>query len=203
MVARLNRVMTTTSGTDNLAPQDNIYPDQDAPILRNAPDGKIELIKARWGFPPIPGQKPPITNIRNLKSKWWAQVNREWITASEYRCLVPFSAFAEPVVDSNWFVVPGEEVAYFAGVWRPWRGERLAEQPGQKRRAREERDWTLYAFLTTEPNDIVRPIHEKAMPVILVDAAEQAEWLAGGDASLRLQRPLPNEMLRIRSEASA
>src|SRR5471032_3054277 len=84
MVARLNRVMTTTSGTDNLAPQDNIYPDQDAPILRNAADGSIELIKARWGFPPIPGQKPPITNIRNLKSKWWSQVNREWLTKAEY-----------------------------------------------------------------------------------------------------------------------
>lgn len=50
MVAHLNRIMTTTSGTANLAPQDNIYPDQDAPILRNGPDGSVELIKARWGF---------------------------------------------------------------------------------------------------------------------------------------------------------
>ena len=201
LAEKLKRTMATTASTDNLAPQDNIYPDQDAPIIRNLPDSKLELAMARWGFPPIPGQKPPITNIRNLKSKWWAQVNREWLTAPVYRCLVPFTAFAEPVVKSNWFVVPGEEVAYFAGVWRPWRGERLAEQPGQKRRAREERDWNLYAFLTTDPNDIVRPIHEKAMPVILVDAAQQTEWLAGGEASLRLQRPLPNELLQIRNEA--
>jgi putative SOS response-associated peptidase YedK len=153
---------------------------------------------ARWGFPPIPGQKPPITNIRNLKSKWWAQVNREWMTGPEYRCLVPFTAFAEPVVNSKWFVVQRHEVACFAGVWRPWRGERLAEQPGQKRRAREERDWSLFSFLTTDANDIVRPVHEKAMPVILVDPAEQTEWLAGGAESLRLQRPLPNDMLHIR-----
>jgi len=198
----LARDMATTSATDNLAPQENIYPDQDAPIVRNLPDGKLELAMARWGFPPIPGQRAPITNIRNLKSKWWSQANREWITTKEYRCLVPFTAFAEPVVNSKWFVVPGTEVSYFAGVWRPWRGERLAEQPGQKRRAREERDWHLFSFLTTEANDIVRPVHEKAMPVILTDPAEQAEWMAGGETSLRLQRPLPVDMLQIREETS-
>lgn len=203
LAERIARGFSTTPATDNLAPQDNIYPDQDAPIMRNMPDGKLELAMARWGFPPIPGEKSPITNIRNLKSKWWSDVNREWITGRDYRCLVPFTAFAEPVVKSKWFFAPDVEVACFAGVWRPWRGARLAEQSGEKRRAREERDWTLYAFLTTEANDIVRPVHEKAMPVILIDPAEQAEWLSGGAESLRLQRPLPNEMLRLRPEAAA
>jgi putative SOS response-associated peptidase YedK len=83
IIREIDRVLSTTSATDNLAPQDNIYPDQDAPILRNAPDGSVELSMARWGFPPAPGQKPPITNIRNLKSKWWTQVNREWLMARE------------------------------------------------------------------------------------------------------------------------
>ena len=104
-------------------------------------------------------------------------------------------------MNSKWFYAPDAEVACFAGVWRSWRGERLAEQPGQKRRAREVRDWTLFAFLTTEANDIVRPVHEKAMPVILIEPAEQAEWLGGGEASLRLQRTLSDESLRIRYEA--
>ena len=61
-----------------------------------------------------------------------------------------------------------------------------------------ERDWTLFSFLTTEANDVVRPVHEKAMPVILIDPDEQAEWLGGGEASLHLQRPLPNAQLKIR-----
>ncbi len=164
----------------------------------NTADGGLELIMARWGFPPIRGEKAPITNIRNLTSKWWRDVNREWLIEPTYRCLVPFTAFAEPVRDSTWFKVPNAELATFAGIWRPWRGERLAEQPGQKRRARELRDWRLYSFLTTQANDVVRPVHEKAMPVILIDPAEQAEWLQGGDGSLRLQRPLPNEQLEIR-----
>ena len=57
-IARLlERELMTTPATDNLPPQDNIYPDQDAPIVRNMADGKLELAMARWGFPPIPGEK--------------------------------------------------------------------------------------------------------------------------------------------------
>lgn len=201
LAAALNRKLATTSATDNLPQFDNIYPDTDAPIVANAGDGGLVLKMARWGFPPIPGQKTPITNIRNLNSRWWRDVNKEWITSAEYRCLVPFTAFAEPIQAPRWFVVPGVEVGCFAGVWRPWHGERLTEQPGQKRRSREERDWELYAFLTTEPNDVVRPVHENSMPVILIDPAEQGEWLRGGKESLRLQRPLPNDQLEMRSDS--
>jgi len=198
LATTLKRELKTTPATDNLRPLDSIYPDQDAPIVINSGDGNLELIMARWGFPPIPGETAPITNIRNLKSKWWRDVNHEWMISQKYRCLVPFTAFAEPVRDSTWFVVPDVEVAYFAGVVRPWKGERLVEQPGQKRRARETRDWTLFSFLTTEANDIVRPIHEQAMPVILIDAHEQGRWLDGGEESLSLQRPLPNDHLQAR-----
>lgn len=192
--------IATTAATDNYGGQENIYPDQDAPVLRPNGKGKLELASLRWGFPPIPGQNAPITNIRNLKSKWWRDVNREWMTKPEYRCLVPFTAFAEPVRDSTWFSVKEAEVAFFAGVWRPWKGERLAEQPGKKRRAREERDWELYAFLTTDANDLVRPVHEKAMPVILTDPGECRAWLSGGSDSLdRLQRPYHATKMSVRS----
>lgn len=195
----LEREFDRRSATYNLAPQENIYPDQDAPIIRNHESGGVELAMLRWGFPPIPGKKAPITNIRNLKSRWWSDVNREWMLEPQYRCLVPFTAFAEPVRDSTWFSVPDTEVAFFAGVWRPWHGERLAEQPGKTRRAREERDWELYAFLTTDANDVVRPVHEKAMPAILYKPEDCAEWLSGGAESLRLQRPLPNECLVVKT----
>lgn len=35
----------------------------------------------------------------------------------------------------------------------------------------------LFAILTTEANDLVRPIHSKAMPVLLSGEEQQKAWL--------------------------
>ncbi len=44
----------------------------------------------------------------------------------------------------------------------------------------------------------MRPIHAKAMPVILTTDEEYEQWLtAPVDQALTLQRPLPNELLKI------
>ena len=52
--------------------------------------------------------------------------------------------------------------------------------------------------MTTEPNAVVAPIHPKAMPVILTTAAEVDLWLAAdAPKALELQRPLPDDALRI------
>ena len=49
----------------------------------------------------------------------------------------------------------------------------------------------LYAFLTTEPNVTVAPIHPKAMPVILTERDEWETWLhAPGEVAKLLQRRL-------------
>lgn len=193
----LGMTLSTTPATDNL-PEMDIYPDKDAPVITLDETGGLILEMMRWGFPPIPGKKKPITNIRNLQSRWWRDANREWMIEARYRCLVPFSAFAEPPHKPTWFAVPDLDTAYFAGVWRPWTGERLKEQPGKTRRARETDDWRLFAFLTTEANSIVRPIHENAMPVILTTPAEYQTWIKGGQESLEaLQRPLPDHLLHM------
>jgi putative SOS response-associated peptidase YedK len=56
----------------------------------------------------------------------------------------------------------------------------------------------LFAFLTTEANEIVAPIHPKAMPVILTTPEEVHLWLAAdAPEALELQRPLPDDALRI------
>jgi putative SOS response-associated peptidase YedK len=203
LARKMGRELKTTPKTDNMPMQESVYPDQDAPVMVNGEASDLTLVMMRWGFPPIPNEKDLITNIRNLKSRWWQDVNRDYLLDQKYRCLVPFTAFAEPVRQSTWFNVPEVEVACFAGIWRPWQGERLAEQPGQKRRTRERRVWQLYAFLTTEANDVVRPVHPKAMPVLLVDPAEQAEWMMGGEESLRLQRPFSNDALTVRENESS
>ena len=56
----------------------------------------------------------------------------------------------------------------------------------------------LFAFLTTEPNDLVGSIHMKAMPVILTTSEEVETWLtAPWSEAKQLQRPLPNGVLRV------
>lgn len=189
----------------NFPGQPRIYPDQDAGVVHVTADGAAAFSQMRWGFPPAVTGKPAITNIRNLKSRWWTKVNGEYLLSPQYRCLVPFTRFAEPLVGRRnaWFAVPDREVSWFAGIWRPWHGERLAPVPGKSRRQRTEDDWRLYAFLTTEPNSVVEPIHPKAMPVILTDPDDCRTWLAGGEGSLALQRPLPSDFLEIAQEDPA
>jgi putative SOS response-associated peptidase YedK len=76
----------------------------------------------------------------------------------------------------------------FAGFWRLWTGERKAETGEHQ----------LFAFLATGSNDVVRPIHAKAMPELLTAAEEWDTWLAGpADEAIALQKPLSNELLRI------
>ncbi|XWN32953.1 MAG: SOS response-associated peptidase family protein [Devosia sp.] len=76
----------------------------------------------------------------------------------------------------------------FAGLWRPWSGERKKGKEGE---------FQLAAFCTTDANDVVKPIHPKAMPVIL-DPADYERWLTGSkEEAMALQRPLPNDKLRL------
>jgi putative SOS response-associated peptidase YedK len=56
----------------------------------------------------------------------------------------------------------------------------------------------IFAFLTTEPNAVVKPIHAKAMPVILTTSDEIEIWMTAPTAvAMHLQRPLSDDALRI------
>jgi putative SOS response-associated peptidase YedK len=184
---RLFRIARDLTG--NLPPLPAVYPDMTAPVVRTAGDGERELIPMRWGFPPPPNTgKVPLTNVRKLKSPYW----RGWLKA-EWRCLVPATSFCEwtdtrPKV-THWFALDESRPLFaFAGIWRPWGGERK----------RETGEHHLFAFLTTASNDEVRPIHAKAMPVLLTAAEEWGTWLMGSaDEAMALQRPLRQGMLRV------
>jgi putative SOS response-associated peptidase YedK len=186
-IRRLFRVERDSSG--NLPPIPDVFPDTMAPVVRNAKDGARELTMMRWGFPPPPNLGTrPVTNIRNTKSPYW----RGWLK-SEFRCLVPATSFCEwtdkPPKVTHWFALDELRPLFaFAGIWRPWTGMRK----------KEEREHLLFSFLTTDSNDAVRPIHAKAMPVMLTEPSEFDAWLSAPvEEALQLQRPLPAERLRI------
>lgn len=148
----------------------------------------------RWGFPSppgVPGQRP-VTNIRNSASAYW----RAWLKPSQ-RCLIPVTSFCEyapghPAVP-HWFALDESRPLFaFAGVWRPWSGTRGTKAEPV------EGEHQLFAFLTCAPNAVVRPVHPKAMPVLLTNEDEYETWLsAPAEEALQLQRPLPDGQLRV------
>jgi putative SOS response-associated peptidase YedK len=181
----------------NLPLLPGVFPDYSAPIVRNSPQGR-ELALARWGMPTpafaLQGRKsdPGVTNVRNAGSPHW----RRWLQR-ESRCVVPFTSFSENEVlpDGSrppvWFALDETRpLAFFAGIWTHWTSVRKIKEG--------ETSNDLFAFLTTEPNAVVAPIHPKAMPVILTTRAEVDLWLtAPAQQALALQQPLPDGALRI------
>ncbi len=209
----------------NLQPSIDIYPDQMAPIVRNAGEGR-EMAWVRWGMPSsqqallraatrradklrdkgkdvdfaqLLKMEPDrgTTNIRRLDSRHWLR----W-TGPANRCVVPFTRFAEPdpagktqtgPVPNAWFAGDeSEPLRFFAGLWvKDWQSVRKIREGLVT--------CDLFGFLTTEPNRVVAPVHEKAMPVILRNAGEVETWLTAPWSEARqLQRPLPDaELVRV------
>ncbi|MBC2778329.1 SOS response-associated peptidase family protein [Parasphingopyxis marina] len=165
------------------APPTDVWPKRKGVIARIT-DGERRLEALQWGVPlTMKGKRPGttvtkrITNVRNLKSNFW----RSMLERPENRCLVPFTQFAEPKPNAGreevWFTISDADVSAFAGIWR------------------ETEEGPAYAFLTCDPNPLVKPIHPKAMPVIL-QPEDYDRWLEG-DAAEAFQEPFPSQLMSI------
>jgi putative SOS response-associated peptidase YedK len=165
----------------------DVWPKRLATVARI--DAEEKMLDAMiWGVPrTMPGKRPGttvtknITNVRNLTSPFWQSM----LTNPERRCLVPFTAFAEPKIgagrEEHWFAVSTASVAAFAGIWRP-------AEPGN-----------VFAFLTCEPNPLVASLHPKAMPVIL-HPDDYDTWLtADYEDACALATPFPSQLMTLQA----
>jgi len=150
----------------HIEPRFNVAPTQSLPVIIGTSDGP-SLYVMRWGFEPFwmrnsASHKPQI----NAKAETLLErpMFRGWVASS--RCLIPADGFYE------WLAAPGQRTAQpmhvrlkggelfaFAGLYtgRPGRPE------------------ASYAIITTVPNELAAPIHNR-MPVIL-DPTEEALWV--------------------------
>jgi putative SOS response-associated peptidase YedK len=150
-------------------PRYNIAPTDPVLAVRRLDEGSRDLGRLRWGL--VPGRWAekasgrPLINARaeTLQSQ---PAFRE--SFAERRCLIPADGFYEWVTDERgkrpvWFSRPDGELFAFAGIWAAL--------------ARKGTDDVLHscAIVTSEPNDLIRPIHDR-MPVLL-DPDREADWL--------------------------
>lgn len=169
----------------NIAPRYNLRPTEPAFIVARRDNGLIKTIEARWWCQWDGAYKfetkYPTFNARvetmHEKKLWPA------LLKNGQRCILPIDSFYEWPIKGKGLppveiFVKGREPYALAGLWsRYYEGNE-----------------TRYSFttFTTAPNDFMKPIHEKAMPVILSDIDEQKLWLTEGDEGLL--RPYEGEM---------
>lgn len=174
-------------------PRFNIAPTDPVLAVRRGEDGGNELGRLRWGLVPgrwaEEGKGRPLINARAETLERQPAFRESF---AERRCLIPADGFYEWLTDERgkrplWFSLPDAGLFAFAGIWAG-----LPERSG---------DGVLHscAIVTTEPNGLIRPIHDR-MPVVL-EREHEEHWLdpAAEPGDLRkLLAPAPDEMLVAR-----
>lgn len=144
-----------------LVPRFNIPPSSDILVVRER-KGVTEGEMIRWGLVPSWAKDPSIGNrMANVRSDTALEKSSFRAPMQKRRCLIPADVFFE------WQDVPGQkrrkphavamlkgEPFALGGLWEAWR-------------SKENGEWLITcAILTTEPNELLAPIHDR-MPVII------------------------------------
>jgi putative SOS response-associated peptidase YedK len=178
-------------GDLEFAPRYNIAPSQTVPVIVKGERGHVAKLM-KWGLVPSWAPDPSIGNrMINARAETLLEKPSFKQLVSQHRCIIPADGFYEWRREGNrkvpvWIHLKKKEPFAFAGLWDAWRdfdsGDVL----------------NTFTIITTDPNALVRRIHNR-MPVIY-DRAMGRQWLEhqfGGSAMAldEALRPWPSEYM--------
>lgn len=165
----------------NFGPRYNIAPTQPVAVVANTGENKLDFFT--WGLVPFWAKDPSIASrMINARAETLAEKSSFKNALKHRRCLILADGFYE------WRQVPGEKTKIptyihlqdgkpfaFAGLWEDWHSSDGSQILST-------------TIITTEPNELVKPIHNR-MPVILPEHAYE-QWLTPGEADPQELSPL-------------
>ncbi|WP_460923032.1 SOS response-associated peptidase [Pontibacter brevis] len=167
----------------------NAAPTQNLPVVTNTEPDIIQFFS--WGLQPFWAKdSKSIKRSINARAETLTEKPSFRSLLKSKRCLVPADGFFE------WQVTPHGKVPHrillkdeatfsFAGLWDEWTDKSTGEI------------LHTYAIITTDANDLVKPIHDR-MPVILSPEAEEL-WLDEHETQedlLSLLKPFDAELMK-------
>jgi putative SOS response-associated peptidase YedK len=176
-------------------PRYNAAPGQSLPVVRRGrqPGRKREAAALRWGLVPAWSTEPAMpTPLINARAETAAEKPAFRDAIRHRRCAVPADGFYEWKRTAHgpmpWlFEDTAGGLLLLAGLWERWAG--ASAEP-----------FDSFAVLTTEPNTLVAPLHDRMPALIPADALD--EWLDAATPPARLSQllaPCPAARLRTRA----
>ena len=184
-----------------LQPRYNVAPTQPVACVRQSPEGERELVELRWGLIPYWAKDASIGNrMINARAETVAEKSAYKEPFRRRRCLVVADGFYEwkrlNGTKQPYFIFMADQKPFgFAGLWDRWNprsgpaDDRIAAGSAERVES--------CSFVTTEPNELLEPIHDR-MPAI-VPPEHWETWLDPGTRDLEALReilgPYPAEAM--------
>lgn len=181
IIIELFGVIPTPLGL-TVGPRYNLAPTQDLLAIRAADDGSRQLLLLRWGLIPFWAKDTSGGGrMINARAETVAEKPAFRDAFRRRRCIIPIDGFYEwqrqgTQKQPHYIHRRDDRPFGLAGLWERWTGGgRTIES---------------CTILTTSPNDLMRPIHDR-MPVVL-SPVDYPMWLDGRSSShdlLELLKP--------------
>lgn len=176
--------------TGELQPRYNIAPSQPVAVITN--QNPKELTYLKWGLVPSWSKDPAIGNkMINARSETAAEKPSFRNAFKRRRCLIPANGFFEWTKQGKkkipmYIHLEDNPVFAFAGLWEVWQSPDGSELQ-------------TCTILTTEPNDLIRPLHHRMAVILKPDTYDM--WLSPNELPADVLMPLmtayPQEKMRV------